>query len=296
VADRTAVLQVGDLRREVEQAPEPPVEVPAEPVEAPAARLVDPPRPPAARPSRPAPATRRRGPALALVVAALLLLGSAVGLGALLLGDGDNTGSTNAAGAAEQATQAPAEPEADVDPAPAGDEPAAEAPAAPSPQPAPSAAAEAAADGPVPPPDGWQGFTGGPGWEVFVPPSYALGSFRGTPEYRDNSTGRTLRVENTGPGGGGEDAAEDRRVQARSFASRYPSYEEIGISSIDYRGYEAADWEFTYAPGGTGLHALSRVFVVDGRGYSLFFQTRAGDDWAAARAEFDRIARSFVPA
>jgi hypothetical protein len=38
------------------------------------------------------------------------------------------------------------------------------------------------------------------------------------------------------------------------------------------------------------------VFVVEGRGYSLFFQTRASDDWAAARAEFERISRSFVPA
>jgi hypothetical protein len=89
---------------------------------------------------------------------------------------------------------------------------------------------------------------------------------------------------------------EDRRDQARSFAARYPSYDEIDISRIEYRGYEAADWEFTYAPGGTELHALSRVFVVEGRGYSLFFQTRAGDDFEAARAEFERISQSFVPA
>jgi hypothetical protein len=68
------------------------------------------------------------------------------------------------------------------------------------------------------------------------------------------------------------------------------------VERIDYRGYEAADWEFTYSSGGTALHALSRVFVVDRRGYSLFFQTRASDDWDAARGEFERIARSFRPA
>ena len=62
-----------------------------------------------------------------------------------------------------------------------------------------------------------------------------------------------------------------------------------------WRGLKAADWEFTYSSAGTGLHALSRVFVADGRGYSLFFQTRASDDWQAALADFQQIAASFVP-
>jgi hypothetical protein len=37
------------------------------------------------------------------------------------------------------------------------------------------------------------------------------------------------------------------------------------------------------------------VFVVDGRGYSLFFQTRSTDDWSAAREDFDTIADAFQP-
>jgi hypothetical protein len=89
---------------------------------------------------------------------------------------------------------------------------------------------------------------------------------------------------------GQPDAVADRRQQARSFAQRHPSYEEISIQSVDYRGYEAADWEFTYE----GLRVINRVFVVDGTGHSLFFQTKQGD-FAQARADFDGIAAAFRP-
>jgi hypothetical protein len=89
---------------------------------------------------------------------------------------------------------------------------------------------------------------------------------------------------------------QDRRDQAASFQKRHASYRQIGITSVDYRDYEAADWEFTYADGGAQLHVINRVFVVDGTGHSLFFQTRGSDDWTAARAEFDKIAAAFQPA
>jgi hypothetical protein len=132
-------------------------------------------------------------------------------------------------------------------------------------------------------------------WTVAVPPSYTPGSFNGAPQYKDRATGRTLRVSTTSAGTGSSDVVADRRFQAAAFASKHPSYREIGIGKADYRGRETADWEFTYSDGGADLHALSRVFVVNGRGYSLFFQTHGTDDWAAARADFDRIAAAFQP-
>ncbi len=147
----------------------------------------------------------------------------------------------------------------------------------------------------APAPAGWRSFTDGPGWSAAVPPSYQAGSFGGTPQYRDAATGRTLRIATTAADGGKDDAVQDRRDQAASFARTHEDYQEIAIAAVDYRGYEAADWEFTYFDSGADLHAISRVFVVDGRGYSLFFQTRSTDDWAAARAEFDQIAASFQP-
>jgi hypothetical protein len=143
-------------------------------------------------------------------------------------------------------------------------------------------------------PAGWVTHTEGT-WTVAVPPAYTPGSFNGAPQYMDKATGRTLRVTTTGAGGGKADAVADRRAQAAMFAAKHQNYREIGIAKADYRGLEAADWEFTYDDGGASLHALSRVFVVDGRGYSLFFQTRSTDDWSAAKADFDKIAAAFKP-
>src|SRR4051812_3447755 len=133
------------------------------------------------------------------------------------------------------------------------------------------------------------------GWTVAVPPSYAVGSFNGFPQYKDRANGRTLRVSTTPAGGGKSDAVQDRRDQAAMFSASHGDYREIAIKKADYRGLEAADWEFTYSDGGASLHALDRVFVAGDRGYSLFFQTRSTDDWDAARSDFDKIAAAFQP-
>ncbi|MCW2621930.1 MAG: serine/threonine protein kinase, partial [Frankiales bacterium] len=154
---------------------------------------------------------------------------------------------------------------------------------------APQATAPPAAAGPVAAvPAGWETHTAPPGWVAAVPASYDVRSFGGFPEYRDPRTGRTLRIQ-TGPGQ--PDAVADRQRQARSFAAAHPTYREVALGPATYRGYEAADWEFTYE----GLHVLDRVFVVDGRGYSLYFQTPQ-DDFTAARAELETVFATFVPA
>jgi hypothetical protein len=143
-------------------------------------------------------------------------------------------------------------------------------------------------------PSGWVTHSDS-GWTVAVPPSYTPGSFNGFPQYKDRATGRTLRVSTTAAGGGKADAVQDRRDQAAAFATKHSDYRQIALEKADYRGLEAADWEFTYSDGGATLHAIDRVFVVDGKGYSLFFQTRSSDDWSAARADFDKIAAAFQP-
>jgi hypothetical protein len=132
-------------------------------------------------------------------------------------------------------------------------------------------------------PAGWTTDRGGAGWTVALPPGYRQTR---AGEYRDADTGRTLRVET---GTGQPDAVADRERAAVGFAQRNPSYEEISIEEVDYRGYEAADWQFTYS----GLQVVNRVFVVGRTGHSLYFQFPQGD--AGARAEFERIAAAFVP-
>jgi hypothetical protein len=150
------------------------------------------------------------------------------------------------------------------------------------------------AGGPSAPPAGWQTYSGPAGWTAAVPATYAPGTFTGDPQYKDPATRRTLRVSTTE--NGRSDPVQDRRSQAAAFARTHDAYREIGISATTFRSHPAADWEFIYSSGGASLRALNRVFVVDGRGYSLFFQTHTSDDWSAARADFERMAAAFRPA
>jgi hypothetical protein len=227
-----------------------------------------------------APPPRRRAPAWAAPAVAGIALLALVGAGVVALTTGDDPDR-----AALPAASAPAPRE----PAPSA-EPDEEPPAQPAAQPAEQQPADQdepeqdAAESSRTVPAGWSTDTGGAGWTVALPPGYRQTR---AGEYRQASTGRTLRIE-TGPGQ--PDAVADRERQEQSFASRHPSYQRIRIEEVDYRGYEAADWEFTYE----GLHVINRVFVVDGVGHSLFFQTGARD-FAAAEEDFRGIAQAFEP-
>ncbi|MEE1833821.1 serine/threonine-protein kinase [Streptomyces sp. SP17KL33] len=55
-----------------------------------------------------------------------------------------------------------------------------------------------------------------------------------------------------------------------------PQYERIRIEAVDYRGWNAADWEFTYVESGTKNRSIDRGFVVDSRqGYALMYTAKA---------------------
>ncbi|MZD20096.1 MULTISPECIES: serine/threonine-protein kinase [Streptomyces] len=53
-------------------------------------------------------------------------------------------------------------------------------------------------------------------------------------------------------------------------------YKRIRIEAVDYRGWNAADWEFTYVESGTKYRSIDRGFVVDSRqGYALMYTAKA---------------------
>ena len=221
----------------------------------------------------PRPATGSASRRWLVPVLVALAAGVAV-VGALVAMSGDEPGGSTAAPEASTEPSTAVSAPAVTEPTDDAEEPAAE----PTDEPA---GAPAAADLP----DGWTTDTGGPGWLVALPPGYEQSR---PGEYVHAATGRTLRVD-SGPGQ--PDAVADREAQAEDFARRHPSYEEIRIEPVDYRGYEAADWEFTYE----GLHVLNRVFVVDGRGYSLFLQAPRRDAEGMAQ-DFAGIVEHFQPA
>ncbi|MFJ8533002.1 serine/threonine-protein kinase [Streptomyces sp. NPDC093591] len=55
-------------------------------------------------------------------------------------------------------------------------------------------------------------------------------------------------------------------------------YKKIRIEAVDYRGWNTADWEFTYTEGGTKYRTIDRGFVVnDHLGYALMYTAKAGN-------------------
>jgi eukaryotic-like serine/threonine-protein kinase len=89
------------------------------------------------------------------------------------------------------------------------------------------------------------------------------------------------------------DPVADWRSQERYMVRA--QYHRIRIEQVDYRGWNAADWEFTYADGGTAYRTIDRGFVVNGhQGYALMYTAKAArwggelrkDTWKTLTASF----------
>ncbi|WP_428954286.1 serine/threonine-protein kinase [Streptomyces sp. cg35] len=78
---------------------------------------------------------------------------------------------------------------------------------------------------------------------------------------------------------------------------RRSQYDRIRIAAVDYRGWNTADWEFTYVDGGTKYRSIDRGFVVNGsQGYALMYTAKdAGWDGAKRKATWKTFTESFKP-
>ncbi len=74
-----------------------------------------------------------------------------------------------------------------------------------------------------------------------------------------------------------DDPVADWRNQERYMVRE--QYHRIRIEKVGYRGWNAADWEFTSVDGGTRYRTVDRGFVVDDhQGYALMYTAKA-DNW-----------------
>lgn len=73
-------------------------------------------------------------------------------------------------------------------------------------------------------------------------------------------------------------------------------YHRIRIEQVDYRGWNAADWEFTYSDNGTQYRTIDRGFVVnDHQGYALMYSAKSArwksdlrkDTWKTLNTTFE---------
>ncbi|MDQ1036665.1 tRNA A-37 threonylcarbamoyl transferase component Bud32 [Streptomyces sp. V3I8] len=91
------------------------------------------------------------------------------------------------------------------------------------------------------------------------------------------------------------DPVADWKNQERFM--RRSQYERIRIEKVDYRGWNTADWEFTYVESGTQYRSIDRGFVVDGsQGYALMYTAKASKWGTELREETWRtLTKSFEP-
>ncbi|MGW6153982.1 serine/threonine-protein kinase [Streptomyces sp. NPDC055144] len=88
---------------------------------------------------------------------------------------------------------------------------------------------------------------------------------------------------------------QDWRNQERYMVRS--QYDRIRIAAVEYRGWNTADWEFTYVDGGTKYRSTDRGFVVNsGLGYGLMYTAKAADwDGAQRKAAWQTFTKTFKP-
>lgn len=74
-------------------------------------------------------------------------------------------------------------------------------------------------------------------------------------------------------------------------------YKRVRIEQVEYRGWNTADWEFTYQDGGTKYQSIDRGFVVnDHLGYGLMYTAKASDwDSQLRKDTWQTLTATFQP-
>ncbi len=131
-------------------------------------------------------------------------------------------------------------------------------------------------------------------YRVAVPAGWTVEQESGTrTRFNDPVSRRYLLVEEGGEPAG--DPVEDWRAQEGAVAQRLDGYELIGIDAVDYRGFDAADWQFTWEPGAGTVRVRNRAVVTDGAAFALYWQVPV-EEFQDSEPVFDDVAASFLPA
>ncbi|UXY24637.1 serine/threonine protein kinase [Streptomyces cynarae] len=116
---------------------------------------------------------------------------------------------------------------------------------------------------------------GGQGYSIGLPTGWKYASSDDAGDRFTGPNGQKLLVAWTSTPK--DDPVADWNSQERYMVR--PQYHRIGIEKVDYRGWNTADWEFTYVDSGTTYRVIDRGFVVNSHlGYGLMYTAKA-DDW-----------------
>ena len=148
---------------------------------------------------------------------------------------------------------------------------------------------------PVDLPAGWSSYTDpDEGWTVGVPPGYTRSERGAQVQFRDDQARLSLRIDAQDDPSG--TAVERWQAFSPQLAGSLADYREVRLEQVEFRGFDAADLEFTYRDSGADLHVLDRLFHdEDGsQSFALYWQGNEAD-FAASQPLFEQIAATFVP-
>ncbi|GGW33164.1 serine/threonine-protein kinase [Streptomyces griseoloalbus] len=136
-------------------------------------------------------------------------------------------------------------------------------------------------------------YEGSQGYSIGLPKGW---KFRSTGAAGDRFTGpdgqKLLIGWTTTPK---DDPVADWKNQERGMVRA--QYQRIRIEAVDYRGWNTADWEFTYVENGTKYRSIDRGAVVnDGLGYGLMYTAKAAQWGGEQRKDTWRtLTKTFEP-
>ncbi|WP_083974324.1 serine/threonine-protein kinase [Herbidospora daliensis] len=143
-------------------------------------------------------------------------------------------------------------------------------------------------------PDGWKTYKDRTGFSVALPPGWKVDRYDATSTYfKGPLDGAYLQIDQTSSPG--KDALKNWKDLESATRYKWNDYKRLDMKKVDGYFRNAADWEWTWEPGGNTGHILNRGFVVDDKhGYAILWKTRE-KDWDKYRHYFDNFAKSFEP-
>jgi hypothetical protein len=107
----------------------------------------------------------------------------------------------------------------------------------------------------------WRTYDDPSGFAIGLPPDWTVAS-RTTGEVQFTGTPAGFVVVVAWSTHPQADALADWQQQAAQKAAADPTYRQISISQVSYRGYDAADWQFTNIYQGVHVHIIDLTFIV----------------------------------
>jgi eukaryotic-like serine/threonine-protein kinase len=138
---------------------------------------------------------------------------------------------------------------------------------------------------------GWSYFSDGTGFHLPVPDDWTFQKFGSLYCFREPGGRRVLSLDT------GRNASADPVTACRNEANRLvrvgalPGYSEISIEAKPLLA-KAADWEYRFDDDGAELHARTRWFASNNKGYALSWATRE-IDWTADLAKVNMVVSLF---